>query len=125
LAAAAADDSANPWIAKEQTMAQGSIKIRTAFDEKAGVHVVKSIFNHPMETGLRKDAAGQLVPAHFIKEVVCEHNGKPVFNAQWGTAISRNPYLSFELRGAKTGDKLSMRWVDNKDDSDSAEIVIG
>lgn len=106
-------------------MAQGSIRIRAAFDEKVGLHVVKSIFNHPMETGLGKDANGQLVPAHFIKEVVCEHNGKPVFNAQWGTAISRNPYLSFELRGAKAGDTLSMRWADNKGDSDFAEIVIG
>lgn len=107
-------------------MAQDSIKIRTVFDEKSSVHVVKSIFSHPMETGLRKDAAtGQLVPAHFIKEVVCEHNGKPVFNTQWGTAISRNPYISFELRGAKAGDRLSMRWTDSKGDSDSAEIVIG
>lgn len=105
-------------------MAQGSIKIRTAFDEKSGVHVVKSIFAHPMETGLRKDAAGQLIPAHFIREVVCEHNGNPVFSAEWGTSVSRNPYVSFELRGAKPGDRLSMRWIDNKGDSDYAEIAI-
>jgi len=105
-------------------MAQGTIKIRVTYDEKAGVHMVKSIFNHPMETGQRKDANGQTVPAHFIKEVVCEHNGKTVFNAQWGTAVSRNPFLSFELRGAKSGDKLSMRWSDSKGDNDSAEIAI-
>jgi sulfur-oxidizing protein SoxZ len=107
-------------------MAQDSIKIKAVFDEKSEAHIVKSIINHPMETGLRKDAAtGQLIPAHFIREVVGEHNGKPVFNARWGTAVSRNPYLSFELRGAKAGDKLSIRWADSKGDSDSAEIVIG
>jgi sulfur-oxidizing protein SoxZ len=105
-------------------MAQNSIRIRTAFDEKSGVLIVKSIFTHPMETGLRKDAAGQMVPAHFIQEVVCEHNGSPVFSAEWGTSVSRNPFLSFELRGAKPGDKLSMRWSDNKGDSDYAETVI-
>jgi sulfur-oxidizing protein SoxZ len=105
-------------------MAQGSIKIRTAFDEKSGAYVVKSIFAHPMETGVRKDSAGQLIPAHFIKEVVCQHNGKTVFDAEWGTAVSRNPYLSFELRGAKAGDRLSMRWLDNRGDSDFAEVAI-
>src|SRR5438105_3400071 len=31
-----------------------------------------------METGNRKDPAGQSIPAHYIKELLCEHNGKPV-----------------------------------------------
>lgn len=106
-------------------MAENSIKIRAVFDEKIGAYVVKSIFSHPMETGLRKDpASGEIIPAHFIREVTCEHNGKAVFTAQWGTSVSSNPYLSFELRGAKSGDKLSMRWLDNKGDSDFSEIVI-
>jgi sulfur-oxidizing protein SoxZ len=105
-------------------MAQGSIRIRVAYDEATGVHLVKSLFSHPMETGLRKDVAGQLVPAHFIKEVTCEHEGKPVFTAEWGTSIARNPYLAFELRGAKPGDKLLMHWIDSAGDTDSSEIVI-
>ena len=40
---------------------------------------VKVLMNHPMETGLRKDAkTGQLVPAHFITEVSATINGAPV-----------------------------------------------
>lgn len=105
-------------------MAQGTIRIRVTFDETIGVHTVKTIFTHPMETGLRKDGDGRLIPAHFIKEVVCEHNGKPVIDAEWSTAVSRNPYLAFELRGAKRGDKVSVRWIDSAGDSDSAESII-
>jgi len=43
---------------------------------------VKVLMNHPMETGLRKDAkTGQLVPAHFITEVTATINGAPVLAA--------------------------------------------
>jgi sulfur-oxidizing protein SoxZ len=106
-------------------MAENTIKIKATFDEKARAHVVKSIIRHPMETGLRKDAnTGQLIPALYIQEVVCEHNGKPVLTADWGFTVSRDPYLAFKLRGAKTGDRLAIRWVDNTGDKDAAEIVI-
>ena len=43
---------------------------------------VKVLMNHPMETGLRKDAkTGQLVPAHYITEVTSTVNGTQVLNA--------------------------------------------
>jgi sulfur-oxidizing protein SoxZ len=99
--------------------------MKALYDEAAGAYVVKAIIKHAMETGQRKDAkTGQLIPQHFIREVVCEHNGKPALSANWGTAVSKDPYLSFQVRGAKPGDKLSLRWTDNKGDSDKAEIAI-
>jgi sulfur-oxidizing protein SoxZ len=45
-------------------------------------------------------------------------------SASWGTAISANPYLSFSFSGAKKGDSFSLSWVDNKGESDSAEVKI-
>jgi len=101
-----------------------TIKIRAT--EKGGVCTVKALIKHPMETGQRKDKkTGQTIPAHFIQEVVCEHNGKPVLNATWGTAISENPYISFEFSGAKKGDTVKLSWTDNKGESDSLEEKIG
>lgn len=104
-------------------MAADTIKIRA---QLAGdVCVVKTLIQHDMETGLRKDAkTGQVIPAHFIQEIVCEHNGKPVLSAEWGTSVSKNPYLSFEFRGAKAGDKVAIRWVDNHEASDRTEVTI-
>ena len=54
-----------------------SIKIRAK--AKGGVTTVKSLMNHPMETGQRKDKKGGKIPEHFIQEVVAEHGGKTVF----------------------------------------------
>jgi sulfur-oxidizing protein SoxZ len=56
--------------------------------------------------------------------VACEHGGKSVLNAQWGAAISKNPFLSFKFSGAKSGDTIKISWVDNKGDSDAIEAMI-
>lgn len=101
-----------------------SIKIRASM--VGGVAEVKCLMNHPMETGLRKDAkTGQLVPAHFIKSVVATVGGKTVLDAQWGGGISRNPYLAFRVKGAQKGDKVTVSWEDNKGEKASAEATIG
>ena len=74
---------------------------------------VRILMMHPMETGQRKDSKGQLVPQHFIKNVVVTHNGKVVFDAQWSQAVSRNPFLGVRVKGAKAGDKIGVTWTDN------------
>lgn len=100
-----------------------TIKIRAKLS--GDTTTVKALISHPMETGMRKDKkTGKPIPAHFIQEVVCEHQGDQVLTAQWGPAISKNPYLSFRFKGAKKGDTLSLRWVDNKGESDSIETKI-
>ena len=100
-----------------------SIKIRARI--KGSVCEVKALIKHPMETGLRKDKkTGKAIPAHFIQEVDCKHNGKTVMSANWGTAVSANPYLSFEFSGAKKGDKLVLSWKDNMGNSDSGNSAI-
>jgi sulfur-oxidizing protein SoxZ len=86
---------------------------------------VKVLMNHIMETGLRKDAkTGQLIPAHFIQSVSATLNGKPVLTAQWGVAISKNPFLGFKIKGAKAGDKIVINWEDNKGDKNTAEAAV-
>lgn len=101
-------------------MANSSIKIRAKV--KGSTCEVKALIKHPMETGLRKDKkTGKVIPAHFIQEVVCQHNGKEVMNAIWGGAVSTNPYVSFIFDGAKKGDTITLSWVDNTGAKDSAE----
>jgi sulfur-oxidizing protein SoxZ len=100
-----------------------SIKIRAKAQD--GVTTVKALISHPMETGLRKDSkTGKLIPAHHVTEVTAEHNGKQVMLANWGGAISKNPYLSFKFKGAAAGDTIKLTWVDNMGKGDSAEAPI-
>ena len=100
-----------------------TIKIRAR--EVDGQVTVKSIINHPMETGLRKiKKTGKKIPAHFIQEVTVKHNGAGVMTAQWGPAVSKNPYVSVILTGAKKGDAIELSWVDNKGGKDSASTKV-
>lgn len=85
---------------------------------------VRVLMAHEMETGQRKDAAGKVIPAWFIKEVSAQLNGKTVLTAQWGPAVSKNPFLQFIIRGAKAGDKVSVTWVDTKGDKRTDEATV-
>lgn len=91
---------------------------------KGDVADVRILMRHPMETGTRKDGKGQIVPQHFIKNVVVEHNGKTVLDAQWSQAISRDPFLGLRVKGAKAGDKISVTWTDNKGDKRTDQVSI-
>ena len=92
--------------------------------ENAGVTEVKILMKHDMETGLRKDAAGKVIPAHFIQNVSVRHKEREVFLAQLGASISKDPFLSFKFKGALKGDKVSVTWLDNTGDKRSDEATV-
>jgi sulfur-oxidizing protein SoxZ len=85
---------------------------------------VRILMSHEMETGQRKDAAGNLVPAHFIQSVVATHNGRLVFEGECGPAVSKNPYLQFQFAGGKAGDKVKVTWIDNTGETRTDEAVV-
>ena len=79
--------------------------------DKATVRVLMS---HEMETGQRKDGAGKVIPAWYIKDVT----------AQLGPSVAKNPFLQFSVKGAKAGDKITISWIDNKGDKRSDEATV-
>ena len=92
-----------------------------AAGDKATIRVLMS---HEMESGQRKDAAGKVVPAWHIQEVEAKLNGKSVMTAEWGPAVSKNPFLQFSVKGAKAGDKIAVTWKDNKGETRTDEAAI-
>jgi sulfur-oxidizing protein SoxZ len=92
---------------------------------KGEVTEVKALMSHPMETGLRKDKkTGEVIPAHFIQEVVCKWKDKTVMTALWSGGVSKNPYIAFKFTGAAKGDTIELSWTDNKGETDSASAEI-
>ena len=91
---------------------------------KDGVVNVKVLMSHEMETGQRKDNNGALVPAYFIQNVTATWQGKTVLSAQWGPAVSKNPFLEFNFKGGQKGEKVQVTWTDNKGDKRSDEAAI-
>src|SRR4249920_908205 len=85
---------------------------------------VRVLMCHEMETGQRKDAAGKTIPAWYIQEVSAQLNGKTVMSAEWGPSVAKNPFLQFNVKGAKAGDKVTITWKDNKGESRSDEAVV-
>src|SRR3970282_1109290 len=98
------------------------MKIRATL--QGDVADVRILMLHPMETGQRKDAKGEIVPLYFIQSVVVTHNGKTVLDAQWSQAISRNPFLGLRVKGAKAGEKIAVTWTDNKNEKRTDEVAV-
>jgi sulfur-oxidizing protein SoxZ len=88
---------------------------------RAGNGDIRLLISHPSENGLRKDAGGKLIPAHFIKFITVAVNGKTVLDGHWGGGVSKDPYLAFKVKGLKTGDKVSVSVEDNTGDKGSIE----
>jgi len=92
-----------------------------AAGDKATIRVLMS---HEMESGQRKDGNGKIIPAWHIQDVTATLNGKVVMTAEWGPAVSKNPFLQFTIKGAKAGDKVGITWKDNKGDTRSDEATV-
>ena len=98
------------------------MKIRATVN--GDVTEVKVLMSHEMETGQRKDAKGQVIPAWFIQNVSATWKDKTVLSAQWGTAVAKNPFLSFRFKGGAKGDQIVITWTDNRGDKRSDTAVI-
>jgi sulfur-oxidizing protein SoxZ len=90
-----------------------------------GVTHVQILMPHPMETGMRIDDAGRLVPAHYITDVQVSIGERTVFSARMSMAMSRDPLISFRCRGAAPGERLRVAWTDSHGTvrTDEAAIV--
>ena len=98
------------------------MKIRASFN--GTVTEVKVLMSHPMETGLRKDAGGNVIPAHYISEVTATSDGKTVLQCSFSQSVSQNPYLAFKFKGGAKGGKVQVHWIDNTGDQRSDEATI-
>lgn len=69
---------------------------------------------HEMESGQRRDADGNIIPAWHIVQVTVRLGERPVLKASWGPAVSKNPYLQFRVPGARAGDRIVVSWEDTR-----------
>lgn len=103
-------------------MTDRGIKMRAHL--KGSVTEVKMLISHPMETGRRENEQGETIPAHFIQLLTATLNGVTVLEAQWGTGVSRDPYLTFYLHHARVGDEVAVVWYDNQGETGSHAVSV-
>jgi sulfur-oxidizing protein SoxZ len=74
---------------------------------------IKTLATHIMETGNRKDAAGNIIPRDIIHTFKATFEGNEVFSAELGPGIAANPYIAFYLRIPGPG-ALRLTWIDDQ-----------
>jgi sulfur-oxidizing protein SoxZ len=104
-------------------MMRSTIKIRS--QQLDDYTEIKVLISHVMENGRNRDpVSGELIPAHFIQELIIEQNGINLISANLGGSMSKNPFFSFRLKDCRSGDRLSVHWTDNLGQGDSAEHTL-
>jgi sulfur-oxidizing protein SoxZ len=76
---------------------------------KGEVFQVKTLISHPMETGLRHDDQGNVIPRKIINTFTCRYNDEVVFSVELHEAMAASPYIEFYLRATESG-RLSFIW---------------
>lgn len=100
-----------------------AIKIRARM--KGDSAEIRLLIPHPMESGRRKDASGQLIPARFIQTLTVDVAGRRVIDAQLSGSVSRDPYFIFKVEKVGAGDTVTVRWQDNTGENQENSAVIG
>ncbi|MDE0208884.1 MAG: thiosulfate oxidation carrier complex protein SoxZ [Boseongicola sp. SB0667_bin_21] len=76
---------------------------------------IRTLINHKMESGQRKDSDGNIVPRSIINRFTAEFNGHSVIDVQMEPAISSNPYFQFESKVPESGEFV-FTWYDDDGD---------
>ena len=78
---------------------------------------IKSLISHRMESGLREDEHGNLIPRHIINTFSVAFNGEKIFSVDLEPGMSANPYFEFSARVTEAG-TFSFAWTD-----DAGEVI--
>ena len=86
---------------------------------------IKTLIQHPMETGYRRDATGGVVPRDIIGRFVCRFDGVEVFGAELHPAVAANPFISFQFVARASGE-FAFSWTDERGatQTETARLVV-
>ena len=81
---------------------------------KVGENVkIKTLAEHEMETGVRRDnITGVIYARLIIQSVIAKYNGRIVFKGNWFSGVSANPYLAFYITAKESG-LIEIEWKDD------------
>ncbi len=95
------------------------IKLDKKEARKGDIVEVKALVSHVMESGQRRDNAGNTIPRKILNKFVCTVNGKQVFAADFEPAVSANPYIQFKFKAMESG-PVVLTWHD-----DDGSTIVG
>ena len=92
----------------------GTGRVRMPGNAKRGeVIEIRTLVQHPMESGFRLDNTGKEIPRHIVESCHCAYNGREIFRAKLHPAVSTNPFFTFYAVAAESGDFV-FTWNDDQ-----------
>ena len=92
----------------------GTARVRMPASAKRGETVeIRTMVQHPMESGFRLNNTGQEIPRHIVDTFHCTYNGREIFRAKLHPAVSTNPFFTFYVVADASGEFL-FTWQDDQ-----------
>lgn len=80
---------------------------------KGDIIEIKTLISHKMESGVRKDKKGNIIPRNIINHFAAKFNGTVVFEMDILPAIAANPFIQFSMKAMESGE-LEFVWKDDE-----------
>ena len=74
---------------------------------------IRTLVQHPMESGFRLDNTGKEIPRHIVESFDCTYNGREIFRVKLHPAVSTNPFFTFYAVAMESGE-LVFTWKDDQ-----------
>ena len=81
--------------------------------KKGEVREIRTLAEHPMESGFRRTQLGELEPRDIVTQLTCSYNGVEVFRADIHPAVAANPLIAFTTVATESGE-LVFRWTGDR-----------
>ena len=106
-------------------MAQTRIVI-PATARRGEILEIKTLIQHIMETGHRRDNEGRPVPRDIVKTFGVTWNGTEIFRTELFPGCAANPYIAFSTVATETGEVV-FTWVDDAGATtiETRRVVVG
>ena len=78
--------------------------VMPATARKGEVIEIKTLIQHVMETGYRRDNVGKAIPRNIINRFVVMYDGEEIFRADVFPGVAANPYFAFSTTATRTGE---------------------
>ena len=92
----------------------GAARVRMPGSAKRGeVIEIRTLVQHPMESGFRLDNTGKEIARHIVETFRCTYNGREIFRARLHPAVSTNPFIVFYAVAAESGEFV-FTWKDDQ-----------
>jgi sulfur-oxidizing protein SoxZ len=103
-------------------MARALISVPTTA-KRGDILEIKTLVQHPMETGYRPNTMGGVIPRDIIQHFVCTYNGEEVFRAELFPAVAANPFIAFTTVATESG-TIAFSWTDGKGETQTETVSI-